>query len=39
MGYYDAGHMMYIDKSSLRKLRKDLAEFYQAKLAAQPAVR
>jgi carboxypeptidase C (cathepsin A) len=29
MGYYDAGHMMYIDKKSLHKLRKDLAAFLQ----------
>jgi carboxypeptidase C (cathepsin A) len=27
MGYYDAGHMMYVDKTSLHKLRKDLAAF------------
>jgi carboxypeptidase C (cathepsin A) len=29
MGFYDAGHMMYIDKKSLHKLRKDLAAFLQ----------
>jgi carboxypeptidase C (cathepsin A) len=29
MEYYDAGHMMYIEKKSLRKLRKDLASFLQ----------
>jgi carboxypeptidase C (cathepsin A) len=39
MGYYDAGHMMYIDKTSLHKLRKDLAEFYQARPAVRPAAR
>ncbi|MCX6569665.1 MAG: hypothetical protein NT147_11550, partial [Candidatus Aminicenantes bacterium] len=27
MGYYEAGHMMYIHKPSLMKLKKDLAEF------------
>jgi carboxypeptidase C (cathepsin A) len=39
MTYYDAGHMMYIDKTSLHKLRKDLAEFYQARPAVRPAAR
>jgi len=27
MGYYEAGHMMYIHKESHAKLKKDLAEF------------
>jgi carboxypeptidase C (cathepsin A) len=39
MDYYDAGHMMYIDRPSLRKLRRDLAEFYQARPAVRPASR
>ncbi len=29
MGYYEAGHMMYIHKPSLVKLKSDLAEFMQ----------
>ena len=29
MGYYEAGHMMYIHKPSLIKLKKDLTEFYR----------
>jgi carboxypeptidase C (cathepsin A) len=39
MGYYDAGHMMYIDRASLLKLRKDLAAFFQNKPAVRPAAR
>jgi hypothetical protein len=31
--------MMYIDRPSLRKLRRDLAEFYQARPAVRPASR
>jgi carboxypeptidase C (cathepsin A) len=27
MGYYEAGHMMYIHIPSLRQMKKDLAEF------------
>ena len=27
---YTAGHMMYIDETSMRKLRADLARFYDA---------
>ena len=27
MGYYEAGHMMYIHKPSLTKLKADIAEF------------
>jgi len=30
MGYYEAGHMMYIRKPSLAKLKKDLAEFIRS---------
>ena len=29
---YDGGHMMYTDPASRRKLKKDLAAFYQAAL-------
>jgi carboxypeptidase C (cathepsin A) len=39
MYYYDAGHMMYIDKKSLHKLRKDLAAFFQGSTPVQPASR
>ena len=28
--YYQAGHMMYIHKPSLEKMKKDLDEFYDA---------
>jgi len=34
MGYYDAGHMMYIHEPSLERLKRDLDKFYQA--AAPP---
>ena len=27
MGYYEAGHMMYLHKASLEKLKADLAAF------------
>lgn len=30
MGYYEAGHMMYIHKPSIVKLKQDLAEFFRA---------
>ncbi len=30
MGYYEAGHMMYIRKLSLAKLKKDLTEFIRS---------
>jgi carboxypeptidase C (cathepsin A) len=30
MTYYDAGHMMYVHKSSHEKLKKDLARFYKS---------
>ncbi len=39
MGYYDAGHMMYIDKKSLHKMRKDLVSFFQSNTPVQPAAR
>ena len=29
MGYYEAGHMMYIHKPSIIKLKKDLSAFIQ----------
>ncbi len=29
MGYYEAGHMMYINKPSIKKMKKDLAQFIQ----------
>jgi carboxypeptidase C (cathepsin A) len=29
--YYEAGHMMYIHRSSHEKLRRDIAEFYRGK--------
>ena len=28
--YYEAGHMMYIEKNSLKKLKDDAASFIQA---------
>ncbi len=31
MAYYDAGHMMYINKPSLKKLKEDIAKFMEAK--------
>ena len=31
MTYYEAGHMMYVHKPSLVKLKKDIAAFYTAK--------
>lgn len=39
MGYYDAGHMMYIEKKSLRKLGNDLAEFFEEGAPMRPASR
>jgi len=29
MGYYDAGHMMYVERASHRKLKRDLERFYR----------
>jgi carboxypeptidase C (cathepsin A) len=34
MTYYEAGHMMYIDKASHAKLKKDIAEFIRATLSS-----
>jgi carboxypeptidase C (cathepsin A) len=39
MAYYDAGHMMYIEKKSLHQLHKDLGAFLQDCAATQPASR
>ena len=39
MSYSDAGHMMYIEKKSLHKLRKDLAAFFQDGTPMRPASR
>lgn len=33
MGYYEAGHMMYINKPSLIQLKADLAKFIQSAIA------
>jgi carboxypeptidase C (cathepsin A) len=30
--YYEAGHMMYIEKNSLAKLKKDASAFIQSSL-------
>jgi carboxypeptidase C (cathepsin A) len=30
MGFYEAGHMMYIHKASIEKLKQDIAKFMQA---------
>jgi carboxypeptidase C (cathepsin A) len=35
MGYYDAGHMMYIQRASHHRLKKDLAAFVQAALGGK----
>ena len=32
MGYYDAGHMMYVHRPSLERLTKDIAAFIDAAL-------
>jgi hypothetical protein len=32
MGFYEAGHMMYLQKASLEKLRSDLAGFIKSAL-------
>jgi carboxypeptidase C (cathepsin A) len=32
MGYYDAGHMMYVNQPSLAGLKKDLAAFIHSAL-------
>jgi carboxypeptidase C (cathepsin A) len=36
MGYYDAGHMMYVHRPSHQKLKRDLAAFIQAALREAP---
>ncbi len=35
MGYYDAGHMMYVNQPSLEKLKRDLAAFVRSALPAK----
>jgi carboxypeptidase C (cathepsin A) len=35
MGYYDAGHMMYVQRASHHKLKKDLAAFMQSALGGK----
>jgi carboxypeptidase C (cathepsin A) len=35
LAYYDAGHMMYTQKASRQKLKKDLATFYRAALGTE----
>jgi carboxypeptidase C (cathepsin A) len=35
-GYYEAGHMMYVNLPSLAKLRQDLAQFIQAAANQKP---
>jgi carboxypeptidase C (cathepsin A) len=35
MGYYDAGHMMYVNQPSLVQLKKDLAKFIQTAAPAK----
>lgn len=30
--YYEAGHMMYIEKNSLKKLKEDVSGFMQSAL-------
>ena len=35
MAYYDAGHMMYIDRACHRKLKKDVAAFYAKALGSE----
>jgi carboxypeptidase C (cathepsin A) len=37
MGYYDAGHMMYVHRPSLQKLKRDLAAFIQSGLRETPS--
>lgn len=35
MKYYDGGHMMYIKKGELKKLKEDLSAFYEGTLVGQ----
>jgi len=37
MSYYEAGHMMYLHRASHHKLKRDLADFFQATLREMPA--
>jgi carboxypeptidase C (cathepsin A) len=37
MGYYEAGHMMYLHQPAHRKLRQDLAAFFQAAVPGMAA--
>jgi len=39
MGYYDGGHMMYIHRPSLAKLKHDLADFVSGAMGARPSAR
>ena len=32
VSYYEAGHIMYIEKNSLRKLKEDAAKFIQTSI-------
>jgi carboxypeptidase C (cathepsin A) len=34
MGYYEAGHMMYLRRPSLQRLKSDLVAFVRAALSA-----
>jgi carboxypeptidase C (cathepsin A) len=38
LGYYGAGHMMYIQDSSLGELKKDIGNFIQNALASRSGV-
>jgi carboxypeptidase C (cathepsin A) len=35
MGFYDAGHMMYVNKPSLMELKTDLAKFIHSSLPSK----
>jgi carboxypeptidase C (cathepsin A) len=37
MAYYEAGHMMYIHKPSLVKLKEDLSRFLTAAVSSSPS--
>jgi carboxypeptidase C (cathepsin A) len=39
LGHYEAGHMMYVNQASHRKLKRDLASFYHAALSESTASR
>jgi carboxypeptidase C (cathepsin A) len=36
MGFYEGGHMMYIDRKAQAQLKKDIADFLKASIPAQP---